>query len=111
MALVSAAALGFAWAGSAHAGAAAPSAEWPNYRGPANDGISADKTLQVAAVKDGLQPVWKASVGEGYSGITVAGGKIFTMGNDGTNDTVWCLDANTGQVVWKHTYACGTDGH
>jgi outer membrane protein assembly factor BamB len=34
----------------------------------------------------------------------VAGGKLYTMGHEGGKDTVWCLDALTGKVVWKHAY-------
>lgn len=87
------------WAGAAASG------EWPNFRGPTNDGISAEKGWTAANPKQ----LFKIQVGEGYSGITAVGGKIFTMGNAGGNDTVWCLDGTTGAVVWKHSYPCGTD--
>lgn len=92
----------------AYAGAAA-GGDWPNYRGPTNDGISTEKTLIVPFPQGGPKQVWKASVGEGYSGVTVAGGRAYTIGNTDGNDTIWCLDAVTGKEVWKHSYACPSD--
>ena len=77
--------------------------DWPMFRGPNRDGISAEKgwtSTWPAAPKT----LWKASVGEGFSSITVKSGRIFTMGNADGNDTVWCLDAESGKQVWKHTY-------
>jgi outer membrane protein assembly factor BamB len=78
---------------------------WPNYRGPKNDGTSAEKLPSPLAVKE----LFKANVGEGYSGITESGGNIFAMGNAGGKDTVFCLDGTSGKEVWKYSYDCRTD--
>ena len=40
---------------------------------------------------------WKASVGTGFSSVTVADGRLYTMGNRSNIDTVYCLDAVTGK--------------
>ena len=82
-------------------------ADWTHYRGPASNGVSADKLPAVP--KDGPKEVWKASVGTGSSSVTVSGEHVFTMGNTGGKDVVWCLDAKNGKVVWKHEYPLDLD--
>ena len=83
-------------------------ADWTHYRGPTSNGVSADK-LPATIPKDGPKQIWKASVGTGTSSVTVSGERAFTMGNTGGKDVVWCLDAQTGSVVWKHEYALDLD--
>jgi len=63
--------------------------------------------------------LWKAKVGEGFSGFAVVGEKLYTMGflrEQGVKspgmgkepgfDHVWCLNAHTGEVIWDHSYRC-----
>ena len=33
--------------------------------------------------------VWKRAIGEGYSGMSVAGDRLYTMDSDGTTEYVW----------------------
>lgn len=79
----------------------ASAADWPRWRGPNLDGISAEKIAPEAA----LAVDWKAGIGIGFSSFSVADGRVFTMGHRDDKDTVWCLDAATGKVVWQHSYA------
>ncbi len=90
--------------------AAARAADWPNFRGPNHNGISPETGLNLRFGPAGPRKVWTAPVGQGFSSISVAGGKAYTMGNDGRNDTVWCLNATNGQVVWRYTYPCDPGG-
>ena len=83
-------------------------ADWTHYRGPTANGVSAEK-LPAAIPKDGPKQLWKASVGTGTSSVTVSGPHAFTMGNTGGTDVVWCLNAATGTVVWKHEYPLDLD--
>ena len=83
-------------------------ADWTHYRGPTANGVSADK-LPTSIPKDGPKQIWKASVGTGASSMTVSGERVFTMGNVGGKDTVWCFNATTGAVVWKHEYPLDLD--
>jgi outer membrane protein assembly factor BamB len=82
-------------------------ADWTFYRGPSENGISAEKlgTLPMG----GLRQLWKASVGTGTSSITVSGERVFTMGNAQNKDDVWCFDAKSGRVLWKHEYPLDVD--
>ncbi len=77
-------------------GAAASAADWPCYLGAKRDNTSADKDLTVWS-GDSPKVLWKKDVGEGHSCMTVAGDHVYTQGNG----AVWCLDAETGKVVWR----------
>jgi outer membrane protein assembly factor BamB len=79
--------------------------DWPWWRGPTSDGISAEKDWSPEAVAAG-KVLWRANVGKGHASFAVAGGKVYTMGNAGNKDTVYCFDAETGKEVWKQTYDC-----
>ena len=90
----------------------AEAADWPNWRGPNYNGISAEKDWDPLKIKDGMKPLWQASIGIGFSTISVTNGRAYTMGNTGTkgedeskhNDVIFCFDAETGKEVWRHTY-------
>src|SRR5437868_2340174 len=79
--------------------------DWPQWRGPQRNGISQETGWQ-AKWASAPPKVWQASVGVGYSSESVAKGRLYTMGNSDETDFVYCLDANTGQEIWKHDYAC-----
>ncbi len=79
-------------------------ADWPNWRGPEFNGISAEKDWNAAGLKDGVKIAWKASVGTGFSSISIADGRVYTMGNVNETDHVFCFDAGTGKELWKHSY-------
>jgi len=44
-------------------------------------------------------------VGKGCSSFTIAAGRAYTVGNRDETDTLWCLDAKTGEILWKKTYS------
>ena len=55
--------------------------DWPQWRGPNRDGLSTETGLLKEWPKDGPPLLWKANgLGVGFSGISVAGQRIFTMG-------------------------------
>lgn len=78
--------------------------------------------LITAIPADGLPVKWRMPIAGGYSGPAVADGRVYvtdyemregTLRNNpgGRNDLsgaerVWCLDASTGDVLWKHEYDC-----
>ena len=83
------------------------SADWSHYRGPSANGVSAEKIPALSP--DGPQPAWSAAVGTGTSSVTVSGDRVFTMGNLADKDIVWCLNAQTGAVIWKFEYPLSID--
>jgi outer membrane protein assembly factor BamB len=40
--------------------------------------------------------------------MVVSHGRLFTLGNTNDEDTVWALDALTGEVQWQFRYACSS---
>ena len=84
-------------------------ADWPCWRGPQRDGISAETNWSSAWGKDGPPILWKTSVGTGFSSVSVRGDRIYTMGNKDERDVVVCLDAATGREVWRHAYPAPLD--
>ncbi|MBL8816059.1 MAG: PQQ-like beta-propeller repeat protein [Planctomyces sp.] len=38
--------------------------------------------------------------------MSVSGDQLFAMGHSSGNETLWCLNALTGEVIWAHEYPC-----
>ena len=84
--------------------------DWPRWRGPTADGVSTEADWSTNWPAEGPKRLWEASVGVGFSSVTVADGKAYTLGNwDKATDTVLCLDAVSGKEIWKHSYPCPID--
>ena len=63
----------------------AVAADWPIYRGPDHNGISAETDW----LKGEMRIAWSKQVGTGCSSITVAEGRVYTMGNSANKETVF----------------------
>ncbi|HEY5911736.1 MAG TPA: PQQ-binding-like beta-propeller repeat protein [Verrucomicrobiae bacterium] len=87
---------------------ALPAADWPQWRGPNRDGVSPE-TISTNWGVDGPKVLWRASVGTGFSSVSVSNGRAYTLGNTNNEDTAWCFDAKTGKQIWKFTYASRLD--
>ena len=82
-------------------GSSLRSADWPQWRGPNRDGLSAETGLLKAWPKSGPKLLWKATgLGVGYSSIAIAKGKIFTMGDQKDASYLLALDLS-GKELWK----------
>jgi outer membrane protein assembly factor BamB len=95
-------ALGVAWMATLTPASRAD--DWPNWRGPQRNGISAETDWTDAWPAAGPPIAWKARVGLGFSSFVVAQGRAFTLGHADGQDTAWCFDAASGKVIWKHSY-------
>ena len=96
-------ALGLFWTG-ARTAVAQPgdgSTEWPQWRGPNRDGMSALAPLNKEWTEKGPPQVWRHSLGAGFSGISITGSRLYTMYSKGTNEYVVCLNAADGGERWK----------
>ncbi|MFO1501143.1 MAG: PQQ-binding-like beta-propeller repeat protein [Verrucomicrobiota bacterium] len=86
-----------------HALLAVVSAEnWPQYRGPQGNGTSSDGIAPWPA--PGPKPLWKTQLPAGFSSITIADGRAYTLVAreiEGVNREV-CLsvDSATGKELW-----------
>ena len=67
-------------------------ADWPQWRGPHRDGISAETGLLDSWPAGGPRLVWKTQgLGEGYSAFAVVGDRLFTQGQAGLPGVRDCL--------------------
>jgi outer membrane protein assembly factor BamB len=89
------------------AGLAAAPGDWPQWRGPNRDGVSRETGLLKQWPEAGPKLLWNSrqinhgnGIGVGYSSVTVADGRAFTMGDRQGKDYVIALDANTGKEKW-----------
>jgi outer membrane protein assembly factor BamB len=97
--------------------------DWPEWLGAHRDGVWRETGLLDRFPKAGPKVLWRAPLGAGYSGPSVAGDRVYVMdrhrplGPDGKplratraghpgNERVLCLDSSTGKVIWEHAYDC-----
>jgi outer membrane protein assembly factor BamB len=79
-----------------------PAADWPQWRGPERNGRSPETGLLAAWPEGGPPLAWSTDgLGSGYSSLSVAGGRIFTMGDLGDTQFVLALDGQSGAQLWK----------
>lgn len=82
--------------------AASRAADWPQWRGPQRDGISRETGLLKEWPAGGPKLDWKTTgLGGGYSGVSVAAGRIYTMGDGADAAYVHALDEATGKILWS----------
>lgn len=87
-------------------GVPAAANDWPLFRGPNQDGVSAESGWLTQWPASGPKIAWRKEVGIGVSSFAVVGNRVLTMGNRQDADTVWCLDAESGRVLWRFDYPC-----
>ena len=94
--------------------AAAMARDWHQWRGPEQNGVSRETNLPEKWNPDGENVLWTAPYG-GMSSPIVMKGRVYTLGRTGeekvsgtttvgprTQETVVCLDAETGKKIWEH---------
>jgi outer membrane protein assembly factor BamB len=95
--------------------------DWPQWLGPQRDGVWRETGIVEKLPADGLKYRWRVSIGGGYSGPAVAGGRVYVMDRQlakgATNpsspwgrgeipgtERVLCLNQGDGKVLWQHEY-------
>lgn len=81
--------------------ATAMAADWPQIRGLQRDGISAETGLARSWPREGPRVVWRRPIGDGFSGLSVVGARLYTMEADAETEYVLALDAASGAEVWR----------
>ena len=76
-------------------------ADWPQWLGPERNGVSAEKNLLRDWPDAGPQVLWRAPLGKGFSAISAAAGRLFTMYADPDGEFAVCLDAASGAELWR----------
>jgi len=94
--------------------------EWPQWMGPNRDAVWSEKGIIRKFPADGLKVLWRSPVAGGFSGPSVADGKVFVPDfvvkkGESTNDfnkrdersgieRIHCLDSKSGKTIWKFEY-------
>ncbi len=84
--------------------AAQTSADWAQWGGPQRNFKSTATGLATSWPASGPRKLWSRALGDGYSSIAVAGGRLFTMYRKGEQEVVSALDAATGKTIWEYGY-------
>ena len=81
---------------------AAPSADWPQWRGPHRDAISNETGLLRDWPKAGPRLLWQLhDLGDGYATPAVVGQRVYVLANRDTgNEFVTALNIADGKPVW-----------
>src|SRR5262245_65694910 len=74
-------------------------ADWPQWRGPARDGVA--PLPAVAAWPKALRRAWRATVGEGHSSPVVAGDRAFVFARQGDIEELLSFDLGSGRLLWR----------
>ena len=75
--------------------------EWPQWRGPRNDGIVREEKVADAWPAGGPKKLWEAQVGVGFASPVAIDGAVYVFTLDGDDDTLCAFDADKGTPVWK----------
>ena len=79
--------------------------DWPQWRGPKQDAVCTEEGLLQSWPEDGPELLWEVSgLGAGYSTVSIANGKLFTMGDlKIDNEDAQCViavDMETHKILW-----------
>jgi len=79
----------------------AQAADWPQWLGPQRNGISAETGLLKSWPETGPKILWRTPLGNGFSALSIADGHAYTMYADSTGEFAVCLNAASGDEVWR----------
>lgn len=95
--------------------------DWPQWLGPKRDGVWCESGTLERFPTNGLTYKWKVPVGAGYSGPSVANGRVyltdrkaatntaksgsaFERGSIPGSERVLCFSESDGKLLWQHEY-------
>ncbi|HEY8187365.1 MAG TPA: PQQ-binding-like beta-propeller repeat protein [Pyrinomonadaceae bacterium] len=81
--------------------------DWPDWRGPARDGVSLEKGLPTKWSPAGQNLAWKVPYG-GRSAPIVMNNRVYLQNTAGTGELeqerVMCFNADNGKLLWEHRF-------
>lgn len=78
--------------------------DWPQWRGPHRDARATGFTPPASWPAE-LTQTWKVTVGEGVASPSLVGDKLYVFARQDGNEILRCLNAQTGEEIWKDEYA------
>ena len=80
--------------------AQAPVASWPQWRGPARDGVASSFTPP-AAWPAQLTRRWQATVGAGHSSPVISGTRVILHSRQSNHEVIAAYDLHSGKQLWQ----------
>jgi outer membrane protein assembly factor BamB len=83
--------------------------DWPQWRGPTRDGVWKEAGIVEKFPSSRIALRWKTPVGSGYSGPTVADGRVYVTDRQTEpreTERILCFDWESGRSLWHYTYDC-----
>ena len=84
--------------------------DWPQWRGPQRDGVWRETGIVEKFKEDELPIKWRAKIPSGYTGPTVAAGKVYLTDRvteaGESRERILCFDEQTGEEAWIVSYPC-----
>ena len=82
--------------------AALSAADWPQWRGPNRDDVSKETGLLKSWPEGGPKQLWVfKGAGLGYSGYSISGGRLFTMGIRNGGEELIAVNTKEGKELWS----------
>ncbi len=81
--------------------------EWSQWRGENREGVWKETGIIEAFEGSEIPIRWRVPIGSGYSGPTVADGRVYVMDRvtkPKQVERVHCFDWETGEAIWSYTY-------
>ncbi len=80
--------------------------DWPQWRGQNRD-AKVDGFTPPATWPEELTQVWQVNVGDGVSTPALVGDRMYVFARQGDDEVTLCLDAKTGEEIWRDAYSVG----
>ncbi len=83
--------------------------DWPQWRGPTRDDVWKESGIVEKFSAPQLPIRWRAAISSGYSGPTVAQGRVYVtdlLTEPRMAERVHCFDWKTGHSLWTFAYDC-----
>jgi outer membrane protein assembly factor BamB len=97
--------------------------DWPQWLGPNRDSVWRESGIVEKLPADGPPVCWRTTIGAGFSGPVVAGGRVYVTDRQLAKETgnsavppargaghgverVLCLNEADGAILWQHAYEC-----
>ena len=80
--------------------------DWPTYGGPSRTHTTTEQGLRTEWKSEEPRTLWKLDIGLGYSSVVEYKGKALTQGYQSGKNTLFCVNAKDGKILWKHQYPC-----
>ena len=78
--------------------------DWTQWRGSNRD-AKVTGFIEPKEWPKELKKKWRVPVGVGEASPLLVGDKLYTFGRQGGDEVAMCIDAKTGETVWKEKYA------